>query len=156
MADELITCPLCAFEFARADTLCHHGCPLGAVCRMVRCPSCSYEYPPEEPAGSWLDRLLGRQGAPRQCLPDTVRSAGELEPGARAAVICAGSSDGPTARALTVFGLAPGAEIEVLQQRPACVVRVGETELALDPEIARQILVEPRKLRQRSASGGGP
>ena len=42
---------------------------------------------------------------------------------------------------LAVFGLVPGTEITLLQRRPACVVRVGETELALDLEIARRILV---------------
>lgn len=146
MADELITCPLCAFEFVRADTLCHHGCPLGATCRLLCCPACGYEFPQDPPRGSWLDRLLGRAAVPQRCLPETVRPADELAPGERASVVCAGSASGSRERALTVFGLAPGAEIEVLQQRPACVLRIGETELALDPEIARQILVEPRRV----------
>lgn len=149
MADELITCPLCGFEFARTDTLCHHGCPLGAMCHLVRCPNCAYEHPDHPAAGSWLDRLLGRSTRPARCLPETVCPAGDLEPGERASVVCAGSSGGSRERALTVFGLAPGAEIEIVQQRPACVVRIGETELALDPEIARQILVEPRNMNAR-------
>ncbi|MDX1644818.1 MAG: hypothetical protein R3244_10725, partial [Thermoanaerobaculia bacterium] len=109
MADELITCPLCGYEFSRTDTLCHHGCPLGAVCRMVRCPSCAYEYPEHPPRVSWLDRLLGRSEAPAPCPPETVRSASELAAGTRASVLCAGSSNGSRQRALTVFGLAPGA-----------------------------------------------
>jgi Fe2+ transport system protein FeoA len=44
---------------------------------------------------------------------------------------------------LAVFGLVPGAEVEVLQRRPTCVVRIGETDLALDADIANEILVEP-------------
>jgi Fe2+ transport system protein FeoA len=40
----------------------------------------------------------------------------------------------------------PGAELRIVQQQPACVIRVGETELALDREIAREILVEPAEM----------
>jgi Fe2+ transport system protein FeoA len=44
---------------------------------------------------------------------------------------------------LAVFGLTPEAEITLIQHLPSCVVQVGETELAIDPEIADEILVEP-------------
>ena len=40
-----------------------------------------------------------------------------------------------------MFGLVPETEITIVQLRPACVIRVGETELALDREIAEEILV---------------
>jgi DtxR family Mn-dependent transcriptional regulator len=43
---------------------------------------------------------------------------------------------------LAVFGLVPGAEITLLQHQPACVVQIGETQLAIDPEIAESILVD--------------
>jgi Fe2+ transport system protein FeoA len=43
---------------------------------------------------------------------------------------------------LTVFGLTPGTEITLLQRHPSFVLRVGETEVGLDKQIARQILVE--------------
>jgi len=42
---------------------------------------------------------------------------------------------------LAVFGLVPGADFELLQKSPAYVLRVGETELALDGEVAGRILV---------------
>jgi hypothetical protein len=29
----------------------------------------------------------------------------------------------------------------MIQQRPSCVIRIDETELALDPEIAEDVLV---------------
>ena len=146
-----MTCPLCGFEFLRTDTLCHHGCPLGAACQMVRCPNCAYEFNERPPGGSWLARLLGRAPSRADCLPDLVRSAVELEPGERGTVVCAGSSTEHRSRSLTVFGLAPGAEIELIQQSPACVVKIGETELALDPEIAREILVRPADASDRSS-----
>jgi DtxR family Mn-dependent transcriptional regulator/ferrous iron transport protein A len=76
-------------------------------------------------------------------LPEGVRTAGELAPGERATVLCLGPTATDRHRTLTVFGLGPGAQIAVIQQQPACVIQVGETELALDGEIARDILVEP-------------
>lgn len=142
MASPYLTCPLCGFEFDRTDTLCAHGCPLGAMCNLVRCPSCNYEFAETYPKMSWLRRLLSRQPnlAPEQ-LPSTVRPVSELPFGAVAEVVCVGGSRQGREDRLAVFGLAPGAEIMVIQQRPSCVVKIDETELALDPEIAAQILV---------------
>ncbi len=44
---------------------------------------------------------------------------------------------------LAAFGINPGAEVSVHQRKPAFVVRLGETELALDAIIAREIFVKP-------------
>ena len=52
------------------------------------------------------------------------------------------SDDARVTRRL-LFGLVPGSEIELVERQPAYVIRVGETELALDAEIAREILIEP-------------
>ena len=37
----------------------------------------------------------------------------------------------------------PGAELALHQRKPAYLVRLGETELALDSEIAEEIFVRP-------------
>jgi DtxR family Mn-dependent transcriptional regulator len=42
---------------------------------------------------------------------------------------------------LAVYGLVPGSRVVLQQKRPAYVVRVGETELALEAAIACEILV---------------
>ena len=42
---------------------------------------------------------------------------------------------------LSNLGLVPGASVVLQQRRPAAVVQVGETTLALDPEIAAAIYV---------------
>ncbi|UCH11558.1 MAG: metal-dependent transcriptional regulator, partial [Fidelibacterota bacterium] len=44
---------------------------------------------------------------------------------------------------LVAFGINPGAVVNLHQRKPAYVVRLGETELALDPEIADEIYVRP-------------
>ena len=43
---------------------------------------------------------------------------------------------------LAGLGIIPGSEVVVLQRRPAFVVEVGETTLAIGEEVAEHILVE--------------
>ncbi len=142
MVTEYLTCSLCGFEFEKEDTLCLHGCPLGAMCNLVRCPSCEYEFPMTSPSKpSWFERLFKRGNGNRTDLPDGVRTVREMRGGERAKVLCLGGGSSSRNNSLAVFGLVPGAEVTVVQQRPSCVLRVGETELALDTEIASDILV---------------
>ncbi len=44
---------------------------------------------------------------------------------------------------LSTLGLVPGAEIWLRQKRPAYVLRVGQTDLALDSSVARDLYVRP-------------
>ncbi len=44
---------------------------------------------------------------------------------------------------LAVLGITPGAEIRLHQKMPSYVVRIGETDVALDRDIAREIYVRP-------------
>jgi len=141
VADGYLSCPFCGFEFVRVDTLCAHGCPMGAVCGLIHCPSCGYEFPENPQRVTWLEWLFPRRRSERPELPEQVRTVIELRPGQRAIVLCLGAGSPTRHNSLAVFGLVPGAELVLVQQSPSCVVRVGETELALDPDIARQILV---------------
>ncbi|MDX1740197.1 MAG: FeoA family protein [Rhodothermales bacterium] len=112
------------------------------MCNLVRCPSCHYEFAETYPKVSWLRRLLSRQPSPlADNLPEQVQPASELPFGTEAEVMCVGGAGNGREDRLAVFGLAPGALITVIQQRPSCVLKIDETELALDPEIAAQILV---------------
>ena len=47
-------------------------------------------------------------------------------------------------RKLTSFGILPGVKIKMLQISPTYVVEVGHTQLALDYEIAKNIIVVNR------------
>ena len=137
-----LTCPFCGFEFDSEDTLCHHGCPLGPHCQLIRGPNCQYEYA-ERPAGvRWIRNLFRKRPHLEETHPELVTTARELDAGASATVMCIGGTRESRKNSLAVFGLVPGAEITVLQQRPECVLRVGETELALDADIARLVLVK--------------
>lgn len=144
MAEQLLTCPLCGFEFERADSLCGHGCPLGAACHLARCPVCEYEFPEKPASVSWLRRLLGRtQEEVPACPGEGMITVKDLRPGDLGEVLNLGES--PSRRNnLAVFGLVPGSEIRLLQRYPSFVVRIGETVLALDGEVAADIVVRRR------------
>lgn len=141
MVARYLTCPLCGFEFEQVDTLCAHGCPLGKLCNLVRCPSCAYEFPKTSQRVSWLRRMFTRQSPIALHVPADVRRLCDLHPGERATVKCLGGDRASRHNTLAVFGLLPGAEVTLVQQRPSCVVQVGETQLALDSDIAEEILV---------------
>ena len=57
--------------------------------------------------------------------------------------IAAGNAE--DARKLAAFGIVPGAVVRVLQTRPAYVLAVGYTEVALGRRTAACILVRPWK-----------
>ena len=42
---------------------------------------------------------------------------------------------------LATYAIVPGSHLRLLRKRPAYVIQVGETELALDSEVASDILV---------------
>jgi len=145
MADQVLTCPLCGFEFERADSLCHHGCPLGALCTLARCPACEYEFPEKLPAaaaaGPWWRRLFARKPPEPLCPADVAVTVLDLQGGDTAEVLGLGGDSPVRRNSLAVFGLVPGCEIAVLQRYPSYVVRVGETILALEDDVARDIVV---------------
>jgi len=140
MDDRHLICSLCGFEFEPMDALCHHGCPMRSACTLVKCPSCDYEFPEKPKTVSWLQTLFARRRQPEQALCEVCRPMTALAGGERARVVSL--TDTGRRNSLAVFGLVPGSEVTLLQSRPAYVVQVGETQLALEADIAAGILVE--------------
>lgn len=64
-----------------------------------------------------------------------------LKAGDKARVVALEGQNAKTIRKLTVFGLLPGMEIEVIQTFPAYVLKIDNTQLALDYEAAFGITV---------------
>jgi len=145
MASEYLSCPFCGFEFEREDTLCHHGCPLGPICRLIRCPNCQYEHAEQPESAGWWQRWLFRRRATEAEPHARVITVPELEVGEQVTVLCVGGDRAAQKNALAVYGIVPGAEVTLLQRIPSFVLAVGQTELALDPGIAREILVQRRE-----------
>ncbi len=85
-------------------------------------------------------RAREEQGAP--CAPLSARKAGDA-----VRIVSVGGSAG-LKRRLRDLGLRPGKAIEVCQHSPAGVIVSAEgLRLALAPEAAREILVEPGSTR---------
>jgi Fe2+ transport system protein FeoA len=148
----LLTCPLCGFEFERSDSLCSHGCPLGAACHLARCPVCEYEFPAKPAGTSWLRRLLGRAAPPPPACPgDGLLTVKDLRPGESAEILDLSGGNPSRKNNLAVFGLVPGSEVRLIQRHPSFVLRIGETVLALDGEVAGDIVV---RRPERAAAAG--
>lgn len=144
MAEHFLTCPLCGFEFQKSDSLCHHGCPLGAMCNLARCPACEYEFPEQLPGKSWLRRLFQKGGAAAvPPLPeDGLLTVKNLAAGESAEVLCLAGDSSARRNHLAVFGLVPGSEVRLVQRHPSFVLEIGETVLALDSDVAGDIVVK--------------
>jgi len=134
-----VQCPLCGFEFEKTDSVCTHGCPLGRFCKLIKCPSCHYEFPEPARPFRWLAKWFHQPRVRAGTLDLTQLEAGEtaefvgMTPGAEA-----------RGRMLAVYGLTAGTPLTLQQKLPAFVIRVGETELALEGDVARTILVRRR------------
>lgn len=67
----------------------------------------------------------------------------ELRSGASATIVRIEGTDPARLVKLSNLGLMPGARVRLLQKLPAVLLEVGETTVALDAAVARQILVDP-------------
>ena len=133
-------CPLCAFEFTKRDAPCERGCPLARFCQLICCPNCHYEFPPQGRLTTLWRRLFPR---PEPASQRDMFSLAEMHEGEEAELIRLACEKPSRRNALAVYGLVPGCKLVLQQKRPSFILRVGETELALEPDIAREILVKP-------------
>jgi Fe2+ transport system protein FeoA len=140
-------CPLCGHSF---NPSAHGGCvscPLHAGCRLVCCPNCGHSTvdPRDSRLARWAMAALARLGA------RGGSAAAGVEPGlapltsmvapCQVRVVEIARRGGQHADRLRAYGIAAGATIEVIRQRPVTLVRVEYTELALESELAAGILV---------------
>jgi len=144
-------CPLCGYEFDASTMACHGNCPMSQRCVLICCPNCGYQLPDEEKTSlaAWLRRLLHRRPSTTGPTPAPTGADGQsrmlldLPAGATAQVVAIRSARPARLERLSLLGIAPGSHIRLEQRWPAVVVRVGETELSLDEDVAGQILVSP-------------
>lgn len=144
---------------------CHSACPLGAHCNLICCPNCGYQVvdAAKTRLGGWLSRALGpRERGGRRPAESPVAAPiretiplSHVLPGREVRIVALREMSGPRVSRLGAFGLVPGSSIEVVQRRPAPVVRVGETELALSVEILERIEVVPPPAFDRAVGEDG-
>lgn len=63
----------------------------------------------------------------------------KVVPGDAIKIICLGARHHRRLHQLTDLGVIPGAEIVLHQKKPAFVIRVRETDIAIDDDIAKHI-----------------
>ena len=72
-----------------------------------------------------------------------ARPLSSLKPGQKGRVAYIGTDDRRRLEQLSALGIVPDVVLRLLQKRLAAVIQVGETEVAIDFGIARQIYVRP-------------
>jgi DtxR family Mn-dependent transcriptional regulator len=77
----------------------------------------------------------------------------DLEPGEGGRVAYLHAGEGSRLRELMSIGLLPGAPVRLLRRSPAYVVALGESEFALDEDMAKAIYVRVQTNRQPTAAG---
>ena len=133
-------CALCGLRFTHGGQVCA-SCPITHGCdELVRCPRCGYQFPRGSRTLAWVQRLWRRLRAPA-ALPapgagHPVQTLDHLRPGETARVLKVSAAEIPMLMKLSQLGLVPGAEVRMQQSRPAAVVRVGETTVALQRAVA--------------------
>ena len=138
-------CSMCGYDFDPSELTCHGSCPLGAGCMVICCPRCGYSTVDTE-RSTLTRRLLGMfdRKSPA-ATPDkpvgTVRLL-DLKPGQGGHVCDVGGEGSSTLAHLSQYGLLPGTPIRLTQKRPVPIVRVGQTDLALDMSVAAEIYVD--------------
>lgn len=104
-----------------------------AVCTLLgHPPTCPHGK--AIPAGPCCGRLTRSVGS-------LVSSLDQLELGARARIVFIAPKFHDRMDRLAALGIAPGCEVHLHQRAPAYVLEAGETTVALDPEIAKEIFV---------------
>jgi Fe2+ transport system protein FeoA len=137
---QAVQCPLCSFEFLPVGDACHTGCPLAGHCHMICCPNCGYQMvdATRSRLAGWLRKLWPQAAPAQRDVVTTRRLPLVLSQAPMRVNLVVQSLDGlaPHIQArLSVLGLLPGAEVQLLQRRPAPIVRVGETEFAIGLEL---------------------
>ncbi len=141
-----LACPLCGYRFDPATEPSCRWCPLQGGCAMVCCPACGHTT--IDPSRSRLAALFDGYLARRRQAKNAADHAGTLAgipPGGTATVSGFVGDMAPIHRErLQAYGLVPGREVTVVRHAPVTVIRVGNSELALEVELARQVYVGQR------------
>ena len=71
-----------------------------------------------------------------------VSRLADFEVGSKGRIVFIIPSEAARLGRLSSIGIAPGSTIKLLQKMPSCVIQIDETTVAVDPDIAKEILVK--------------
>ncbi len=140
----LLNCPLCGHQFD-VDTalpLCA-GCSIGPGCGLICCPNCGHGTidVDSSPIAHRLAKKLLRSTEPTPTRNGVIPLA-DLPSGSSGSVARFDLRITPDHRQrLQALGITPGRRIEVVQQSMVTILRVDQTELAVERDVTRWILV---------------
>ncbi|MBI2082138.1 MAG: ferrous iron transport protein A [Deltaproteobacteria bacterium] len=137
-------CPLCQREFDEQNAC--RGCGLRKGCQLWRCPYCHYEFVEKSSLIDFLKRI-GSRFKKEKTLPvvsedPLVISLTEGIEGENYQVVFVRPRHEMRLNHLASFGVVPGSEISLHQKRPAFVIQAGETEIALEETVVKEIFVK--------------
>ncbi len=122
-------CALCGYVFDEneAPQSCK-GCPIMKGCRLIRCPNCSFETPREP---RWV-KYLKKKGE----ITMTQLSVNQV-----GRVTRINTRDHKKLQKIMAMGVLPGMPITLIQKFPSYVFQVGQSQFAIDKELASCIYV---------------
>ena len=120
-------CTLCGIEFNenQEQSACR-SCPVVKGCRLIQCPNCGFEIPPEP---RWLKTLWGWF---YDCIPKN-----------RVEIISLDTKNPKKLQKLMTMNLFPGMRLTLIQRFPCYVFQMGHSQFVIDQELAQSIFVRP-------------
>lgn len=123
------TCQSCPFyHLAR-------GCRL----RLIRCPRCGYHSLPTEETVDSPVASVSQPSAVEDCGAACLLA--ELGVGVQGRVVGFDSLNEREVQRLMAYGLVPGVRLKILQRVPATILKIHQTELALEHALTKAIYV---------------
>jgi len=128
MKDELVEADACRMEHILSEELTDSVCTF-----LGHPPTCPHGKP--IPKGECCRRY-------KLDVTPVVTRLSDFEVGSKGRIVFIIPSEAARVARLGSVGIAPGSTIKLLQKMPSCVIQIDETTIALDPDIAREILVK--------------
>lgn len=134
-------CQLCAYEFDETQLRCHTSCPFNEHCAIICCPNCGYQTVNDSKSklAEMMRRILQSRARGKRAARCPLSQLSEGEAGR---LVSIGSSKPNRVERLQIFGLIPGVRVILKQRYPEIILQVGHTELAVERDVAAEILVE--------------
>lgn len=131
----MMKCALCGFCYSEqeAQKSCSH-CLVTKGCKLVRCPNCGFETPPEP---RWLTYIRDRFSRSHFLLTD-------LETNRESEIVSIQTRDPKKLQKLIALGLFPGVKLTLIQKFPSYTFQMGHSQFVVDRELAECICVGRR------------
>ncbi len=128
MKDEAVEADACRMEHILSEEL------TDSVCTFLG-------HPPTCPHGKPIPKGECCKKYKLEVSPVVTRLS-DFEVGSRGRIVFIIPSEAARLGRLSSIGIAPGSTIRLLQKMPSCVIQIDETTIAIDPDIAKEILVK--------------